>query len=218
MVGAALNNGGQVAGYETSPQKQLVPLVWTGGVPAKLDMPAGYQLTGIRSINAAGQVLGQATLASTQASVGIRWTDGKPEIITGPAACSGQTTVSNMNAAGHVLGETVGSSCHAFWVLLDGAIQTFPTPDSQRFTLVGINDADHILGFYEPHNLYAPYEIDVIALGQPLIHYPFPAASGPIPVATKQPGRVYGGGLPGGPPVTAISGRHPLRSSGFPTN
>jgi hypothetical protein len=175
----ALNNLGQVAGYEIGSLKQLVPVVWTGGVPAKLDMPAGYQLTGIRSINAAGQVLGQAKQASTQASVGIRWTNGNPEAITGPAACSGQTTVINMNAAGHVLGETVGGSCLVNWVLRGGAIQTFPTPDPQHFGLVGMNDADHILGYIGPPNPYAPWEIYVIELGQPFIHYPFPAASGP---------------------------------------
>ena len=179
VVGAALNDLGQVAGYETSPRKQLVPLVWSGGVPAKLDMPAGYQLTGILSINVAGQVLGQANLASTNTSVGIRWTNGKPEIVTGPAACSGQTTVVNMNAAGYVVGETVGSACSMSWILRGGAIQPFPTPDLQRFTLVGMNDADHILGFWEPLNPYAPYVIYVIELGQPFIDYPFPPASGP---------------------------------------
>jgi len=182
VVGAALNNLGQVAGYETGPLKQLVPVVWTGGVPAKLDMLPGYRLTGIRSINAAGQVLGQANLASSKASVGILWTNGKPEILTGPAACAGpSTTVINMNAAGHVLGETVGGSCHVFWVSRGGAIRTFPTPDPKYFTLVGMNDADHILGYYfNQSKPYTPYEIYVIELGQPFIHYPFPAASGPF--------------------------------------
>ena len=181
VAGVALNNLGQVAGYETGSLKQLVPVVWTGGVPAKLDMPAGCQLTGIRSINAAGQVLGQAKQASTQASVGIRWTNGNPEIITGPAACSGQTTVINMNAAGHVLGETVGGSCHLFWILRGGAIRTFPTPGPKYFTPIGMNDADHVLGYYShPFNPYTPYEIYFIELGQPFIHFPFPAASGPF--------------------------------------
>jgi hypothetical protein len=183
VVAAALNNLGQVAGYELSQSNLRVPLIWTGGVPSKLDIPTGYRLTEMRSINDAGQVLGEAIEIATQASVGVRWTKGVPEIITaGSAACEGllMTSVINMNAAGHVLGETEGGSCHLLWVFVDGAIQTFPTPATGALTLVGINDAGHILGYYfNQLKPYTPYEIYIIESGQPSIHYPFPPASGP---------------------------------------
>jgi len=45
VVAAALNNFGQVAGYEVDPKGRRVPLVWTDAIPVKLALPAGYRST-----------------------------------------------------------------------------------------------------------------------------------------------------------------------------
>jgi hypothetical protein len=183
VVAAALNNPGQVAGFEVDPKGRKIPLVWTDAVPVKLDVPPGYQLTGINSINARGQVLGAVTQATSGTSEGILWTDWVPQIIGGPIlGCDAQaaTLVFNMNAAGHVIGHTTDSSCDVFWVLRRGVFTAITPPaDARGFNLIGINDADHIFG-YAPLVAFGPYEIYEIGPGGLVYRFPFPDPFSPF--------------------------------------
>src|SRR5579863_2809520 len=143
VAAAALNNPGQVAGYEVDPKGRKIPLVWTDAVPVKLDLPAGYELTGINSINARGQVLGAVTQTATGTSYGILWTNLVPQIIGGAIlGCDAQaaTLVVNLNASGHVIGHTADRLCNVFWVLSNGMFSAItPHADPLGFNLIGIN-------------------------------------------------------------------------------
>jgi len=183
VVAAALNNFGQVAGYEVDPKGRRVPLVWTDAIPVKLALPAGYRLTGINSINARGQVLGAVTLAATGTQEGILWTDSVPEIIGGAIlGCDAQaaTSVFNLNAAGHVIGHSKDGSCDVFWILRQGAfIAIAPPEDALGFNLLGINDADHIFA-YAQTIAFGPDEIYEIGPGGLVYRFPFPDPFSPV--------------------------------------
>ncbi len=171
----SMNNKGQVLGDAgSSGAATRFPVLWTGGVPQILPMPAGHAYLAVLQsykINDAGTVIGTVQESgSTRTHIAV-WKDGVPSVLPdaplaqvcpSPCACKtpGSSTSYALNSAGRILGSTAypssssgGTGCSAVWVS-DGTnyrILPFPQPPQCAANTTGIggidalNDADQVL-------------------------------------------------------------------------
>ena len=164
----ALNGVGQVFG-EAIGGGRVEPVLWTGGVPVRLDIPNGYSwddLPGQQFLNDAGTVVAKVFLGSNQLRV-IVWQGATTQILD-PAplqtSCSyAQYYPVGLNNAGAIL--IVGASrtdpgtniCENMWIQhADGSVTALPSRDPAGIPKVceltysaylsgnHLNSADHV--------------------------------------------------------------------------
>jgi hypothetical protein len=164
----ALNGVGQVFG-EAFGGGRVEPVLWTGGVPVRLDIPNGYSwddLPGQQFLNDAGTAVAKVVLGSNQLRV-IVWQGATTQILD-PAplqtSCSyAQYYPVGLNNAGAIL--IVGASrtdsgtniCENMWIQhADGSVTALPSRDPAGIPNVceltysaylsgnHLNNADHV--------------------------------------------------------------------------
>jgi hypothetical protein len=120
------------------------------GAFTTIDVP-GASLTNVLAINPSGTMVGYFN-AQTEGGVGfIRSPNGSFTAIDIPGACGGQTTPSDINPAGVVVGTVQDASCsvlHAYVRFPDGATTVFDGPDATYTEPLAINPAGAITGYF----------------------------------------------------------------------
>jgi hypothetical protein len=153
-AGADVNCRGEVAGYgDDATLSRLVPLWWdVDGAVQELPTFEATGTGGVSAINAAGDMLGSATVGRTSHCA---WWPAATHAIqdcgVGPGADDLSGGFALNNTGPHLVGTVVfdadGRAQHPFLREPDGTIVLLPTlPDEAACVAVGINDAGVIVG------------------------------------------------------------------------
>ena len=147
-----INDAGQIVGVYTDTGDTNHGFRWSEGVFTTLDPPGGISPDGPQAINAAGQIVG--SYFAEGCDHGFLWEEGTFTTIDALVPCFWFSPVSTIpyqiNAAGRIIGEYVDHSetRHGFsWE--NGSFGSIAAPDAILTRPIAINDAGHVVGYYE---------------------------------------------------------------------
>jgi probable HAF family extracellular repeat protein len=141
---SAINNYGAIAGSAMTAQGQQHAVLWTAGARNVLDLhPQGYQSSAATGINAAGQVVLNASGPNTRAYI---WYTGRFTEVAAPGYTFDALAI---NALGRVAGDTRATGQMlpqaSYWTGTGGLVRLDPAANGGLGT--GVNTAGQVAGW-----------------------------------------------------------------------